>query len=373
MDETVTTPGTMHGVTTPEALDLVAAYGLGPERPIDVSPTRWPSLLEAMTRRNLTGLAVAALRTGTLKVTAEHAEELFERHRVAMVHALELERTLIVLGRRLEDAGVRLIVLKGPALAHTVYPDPSWRPFADLDLLVGANDWPLAKELLGAADFRRRLPEPRPGFDRRFGKAATHVNPDGIEVDLHRTLVLGPVGLWIDPDEMASYSTGFDLGGRRFERFDDTGLLLHACLHATLGWSPPFPIPRRDIGQILSVGRIDWDRFDGWVDRWHLRAVVQASFDGASERSGVNVPERAGAYGGIEPGRSDARVLRAYTTDRRRPAALAMSTLRAIPGVRSKITYAGGLFLPTRAFVRARGGKYLRRWSVPIRWLRGRG
>ena len=86
------------------------------------------------------------------------------------------------------------------------------------------------------------------------------------------------MGLWIEPTEMASHSAGFELGGRRFERLDDTGLLLNACVHATLGWSPPLPIPLRDIGQILSAGRIDWDRFDGWVDRWHLRAVVRSSF-----------------------------------------------------------------------------------------------
>ncbi len=336
-------------ISTPGILSFVTAYGLGPPGRVAVTSIRWPSLLEALTRWNLTGLAVAAARAGDLVITGPQEEELFARHRSAMIHVLELERTLLSLGRSLEAVGVRHTVLKGPALAHTMYPDPSWRPFSDLDLLVGVDDWPQAQELLAAAGFRRRLPEPRPGFDRRFGKAATHCNVEGLEVDLHRTLVLGPVGLWIAPGEMASHATRVELGGQTFERFDDTGLLLNACLHATLGWSPPLPIPLRDIGQILSMGLIDWDRFDDWVDRWQLRAVVRSSFAAAAGAFGQTLPERARAYEGIEPSPSEERVLRSYTTDRRRPASLAISTLRAIPGVRSKIAYAGGLLLPDRA------------------------
>jgi hypothetical protein len=371
--ENAVTAGRISSSTsTPALLRSVAAYGLGPDDPIEVLPARWPSLLEALTRRNLTGLAVAAARGGSLTITTEQEGALFDRHRSAMIHALELERTLHSLGRGLEAAGVRYTVLKGPAVAHTMYPDPSWRPFSDLDLLVGAGDWPFTQELLATAGFRRQLPEPRPGFDRRFGKAATYRNAEGIEVDLHRTLVLGPVGLWVDPGEMASHAESFELGDRRFQRFDDTGLLLHACLHATLGWSPPLPIPLRDVGQILAVGRIDWDRFDGWVDRWHLRAVVRSSFSAAAGAFRAALPERSRAYELLESSASEEQVLRSYTTDRRRPAALAISTLRAISGVRSRVTYAGGLLLPTREFVRARGGRYLRRWKVPIRWFKGR-
>jgi hypothetical protein len=359
-------------ISTPAILGSITAYGLGPDVATAVPPPRWPSVLEALTRRNLTGLAVAAARSGSLAISDEHEEELFDRHRSAMIHALELERTLYSFGRRLEAAGVRYTVLKGPGVAHTMYPDPSWRPFSDLDLLVGADDWPVTQAMLVKAGFLRRLPEPRSGFDRRFGKAATHRNAEGIEVDLHRTLVLGPVGLWVDPGEMAAHADSFEIGGHRFERFDDTGLLLHACLHATLGWSPPLPIPLRDVGQILTAGRIDWDRFDGWVDRWHLRSIVRSSFATAVAALGSTLPERASAYAQLEPSPAEERVLRSYTTDRRRPAALAISTLRAIPGARSKIVYAGGLIMPTREFIRVRGERYLRRWKVPFRWFRGR-
>ena len=40
--------------------------------------------------------------------------------------------------------------------------------------------------------FGRESAEPRPGFDRRFGKGVCLVRPDGVQVDLHRTLAAGP-------------------------------------------------------------------------------------------------------------------------------------------------------------------------------------
>ena len=98
----------------------------------------------------------------------------------------------------LEKAGIAHRVLKGHAWAHTVYPDPSWRAFGDVDLLVGTDDSDRAVEVLESTGVRRTLPEVRPGFDRRFGKDATLLSASGREVDLHRLLVAGPYGLWVD-------------------------------------------------------------------------------------------------------------------------------------------------------------------------------
>src|SRR5437879_3101885 len=84
----------------------------------------------------------------------------------------------------------------------------------------------------GELGFTRPRPEPRPGFSERFGKAATHRGVDGLELDLHRTLVVGPFGLWLEPDELFEHAILFHLWGRELRRLDDTALVLHACLNA---------------------------------------------------------------------------------------------------------------------------------------------
>ena len=87
-----------------------------------------------------------------------------------------------------------------------------------------------------------------PGSTSRFGKASVHTHPDDdIEVDLHRTLVVGPFGLWIRPEELLERREPFLLAGQKLSRLDDTGMLLNVAMHASLGWSPPRLVPLRDV------------------------------------------------------------------------------------------------------------------------------
>ncbi len=242
-----------------DALREIAMFGVpdgGQAAPFTVADDRWLDLWNGLRNERLGGLAVAALDAGALELPEERREQLIRRHREDMVRCLALEQTLLGLSDEFDDAGVEFIVLKGPALAHTMYPDPSWRPFNDIDLLVRTRDWREACQVLEAGGCVRRLPEPRPGFDVRFGKAAVHVTPEGHEIDLHRTLVVGPYGLWMEPDELFNRTVGFRLADRSLRRLDDKGLLLHACVHAALGQRAPFAQQLRDVRQAEAVGSI---------------------------------------------------------------------------------------------------------------------
>lgn len=54
--------------------------------------------------------------------------------------SLRLGRQIQVLTRALEEAKIPVLLLKGPALARTVYPDPALRHSSDIDLLVKPED-----------------------------------------------------------------------------------------------------------------------------------------------------------------------------------------------------------------------------------------
>jgi hypothetical protein len=353
----------------------VAAFGLHPDNheTVSISQEDWPLLLATMHNQRLTGFAVAAAEDGSLDLLSGQAEELLARQRDAMLQVLALERHLVTLSAALEKAGVQMILLKGSALAHTVYPDPSWRPFADLDFLVRGRDWQQATEVLADQGFRRTLPEPRAGFDVRFGKAAELIGDDGLTIDLHRTLVVGPFGLWIDLDELFRGTAPLSVGGRVLRRLDDASLFLHACMHASLGWWPPLLMPVRDVAQVSSSARVDWDVVAERTQRWRLAGVVRLAFKTAQETLGASVPPEARAVMAIQPRRKEVRALTAYTTNRRQRGGTATSTLRAIPGIRAKAAYVRALLFPNRQFLSARQrtarGSYLRRLAVPIRWL----
>ena len=379
------TPGSALTSRSNEPLALarrIAAFGLpghdGEAPPIRVPAESSDGLRACLHAQRLTGIATAGVEAGWLRLSEKHeTEELLRSHRQAMLWALALERQLLVLASAFDETAIETVVLKGTATAHAFYPDPSWRSFADLDLLVRTRDWRRACALLTELGFRRELPEPRPGFDERFGKAATHVGRDGVRVDLHRTLVIGPFGLWLDPDDLFERTVRFGLGGRSLLRLDDTSSLLHACMHASLGSRPPLLVPLRDVLQIAWRGDVDWEALAELVRRWKLRAVIRHAFGEASAQLQAGLPEVAGRLIEMEPDARERRALEAYTTTRRRRGGTALSAIQAIPGLRGKISYVRALLVPDPEFLDVRedgrAHHYLHRWAIPIRWLGGKG
>jgi hypothetical protein len=355
----------------------VSAFGLpGAESTgaLFVDEERWPTTLASLRSDRITGLAVACLEAAGLQLSGEQTAALLKAHRELMLGSLAVERCLLEVAPSFEEAGIEFVVMKGPALAHTVYPDPSWRFFGDLDLLVRTADWRQACAVLEDLGLKRDLPEPRHGFDERFGKACVYRRPSGPEIDLHRTLVVGPFGLWIETDRLFESTSDFRLGNRTLRRLDDTSLLLHACVHASLGWWPPLTVPVRDVAQVAHFAHVDWDALAERSARWRLRAVVGHALHYASETLAVPLPPRASAMMIGSTNRRERRALRTYITDRRALGGTAMSTLLAISGIRAKFAYIRALLLPDREFLTARGRtSYLGRWRVALRWLRGRG
>jgi hypothetical protein len=342
--------------------------------PAAVQDDDWRSFIAWLVARKLTGLGLAACQLGHLQLTEEQSTELLDSHRSAMVHALVLERLLLDLANAFDQTGIEIVVLKGPAFAHTAYPDPSWRSYGDLDVLVATSNWARSCELLSELGYRRRFPEPRPGFSERFGRTAAHVNGAGYEVDLHRTPAAGPFVFWLDPGELFEHTSSFTIGDVRLNRLTDTVALLHACMHATFGFRPPLPVPLRDIAQIATASRVDWDLAQELARRWKLRAVVEYALHAASETLCIDPLPGWDASAADRPSRKERRALEAFTTERRNHGGSARAALGAIPGLRAKVAYARALLLPSRDFLAFRLGSdasYLRRWRTPLRWLSG--
>jgi hypothetical protein len=138
------------------------------------------------------------------------------------------------------EASIPTCVLKGVALAHLVYPDPSYRVFGDVYLLVPSAMFASAIAVLhremGTA---RCVPELRPGFDERFGKEALMRSVNGLELDVHRMFVEGAWGLTMDLDDLFSPSRRFVLAGQELDALPMPQQFLHACYAAAIGDWPP--------------------------------------------------------------------------------------------------------------------------------------
>jgi signal peptidase len=85
-------------------------------------------------------------------------EEIMHRMRkpflMSRARALQMEKQLSEIINAFHKEGVQVLVLKGPALALTVYPDPAMRASSDLDLLVLPTQMAQARAILEHLDYK---------------------------------------------------------------------------------------------------------------------------------------------------------------------------------------------------------------------------
>ena len=203
-----------------------------------------------------------------------------------MALAVRIDDVVRRLARAFQLADVPMRVLKGPASARLDYIEPSLRSYGDADLLVPTCRHARAIEVLEAEGFGRRTPELTPGFDRRFAKAVTFTSEDGLEVDLHRTLVYGPFAVGIAEADLWCPGTEVDFGGTTVEALDTDRRFVHACIHAAGGGRVRFT-PLRDIVVIGSA--VDPDAVLALASRWRVEPLLARAASLVRSHLGVDV------------------------------------------------------------------------------------
>jgi hypothetical protein len=149
----------------------------------------------------------------------------------ATAHCLEVDRITAEVLEAFRDAGIRAILLKGPAVATWLYADGAPRPYGDSDLLISAAQLPVAEELLAQLGFEQYLDDrDTPGW-----KQAGHHwqrSRDGADVDLHTSLVGAHVsrdGLW---ERLTRDTATMRVGGTTAEVLALPGRAFHVAIHA---------------------------------------------------------------------------------------------------------------------------------------------
>jgi hypothetical protein len=342
-----------------DAASRIAAFGLPSQHRLPestLSRQAFASLLEECERQRVLGLLASAVRESALPVDDAQHDDLERLFQAWLAHDVRLERLLFDAVAALGNASIPVRVLKGAALAHTAYPDPAYRVFGDIDLLVPTSAFSRAvmilSDELGAA---REIPELRPGFDERFGKEVLLRNLCDLELDLHRTFVEGALGLTVDVDALFSDSRRFVLAGHELETLSASHQFIHACYAATLGDWPPRLGALRDVAQqMLCVAAPPRDEVLETARRWRAEAVVAHA---------VTTACRALALVDSAPIVQWAHTYRAAPMDRfllsahrggGRAYTRHVAALIVIPGVRSKLAYLRAITFPQRAYLEAR-------------------
>jgi hypothetical protein len=338
----------------------VAAWGLPtslrlPDRPLD--DEAFATLLRECEQHRLVGLLGAAARAGAVPLADSQrglVEQCWQRW---LAHALRIERLTLEATACLERAGLEARVLKGVALAHQAYPDPSWRVVGDADLLVRGEQLGVAVDaLIVGLGLERDTPELRPGFDARFGKEVLLRSAGNLELDLHRTLVEGALGLTIRLDDLFLAPGHVVIGGRRLPTLGDAARLLHACYAAAFGDWPPRLASLRDVSQLLGTP-------DGpptaevlaMARAWRSEAVVALAVTEARDAFAAAPDDSLTRWAAAWRSSRLDRLLVAAQRGPARASTRHLAALLVVPGVEPRLAYLRAVAFPQREYLAWRG------------------
>lgn len=182
----------------------------------------------------------------------------------------------------LRAAGIRPILLKGPAIARWLYADGDARSYRDLDLMVGPRQLHRTETVLMTMGFQEPL-----ATDRMIMHARIWVRPaDGAAVDLHRTLhcaeYASAARVWA---AVAGDTESIPVGGVDVEIPGAAVRVLHVALHAS-------PAEKRSSQALADLARAI-ERVD--PETWRAAAAVsrRLGVEGAMAQHLRQTPEGA--------------------------------------------------------------------------------
>jgi Uncharacterised nucleotidyltransferase len=340
-------------------LNRIAAVGIGDGTPTsiaDIGDVEWADLLMAISRARLTGLTLEAIAQGELITSESQRDELSQVHQHRMVRAMQLDHEMLRVCGILQSSGIEYRLLKGCAHAYLLYPDPGMRPYVDVDVMVRGDRFADAITALATVGIERRLPELRPGFDRRFGKGATLHAPSGTEVDLHRTLAAGSYAMTIDANHFFEGEHRFTVAGQALTALTREDRFLHTCFHTSCGNQRPWHVPLRDVVNAVLDPQLDIDQALRTAEQWQAREVIARAVRRAwTELQPAESPAVVAWARSYTPSKHELHMMRGYEGDDRTWARQARIAIRDVRGLRAKGQYLAAILAPSPAAVAARG------------------
>ncbi|MBI4536559.1 MAG: nucleotidyltransferase family protein [candidate division NC10 bacterium] len=232
----------------------------------------WPALLRESRANRLTPFVYAGLTRGLAKTSGVPAECLREARRETLragIRLSRLEQACVEVVDHATGAGIPLLVLKGVALAATVYPPGIPRPMDDIDLLVRENDRDGLAEILRTRGYRNDL-----RGEEDFFPPSREFSLDVHTAPMNVTRIPARRALWpVSFAELWGRHRTFRLVGTPIQTLGPLDTAIHLAVHAVhhhglagslwmadlLQCMEKWPLPANDLAAMpASVRRSLW-------------------------------------------------------------------------------------------------------------------
>lgn len=281
--------------------------------------------------------------------------------------------------RAFAEAHIPVLVLKGAALAETVYSSIAVRPMADLDLLVHRRDAGRALAALAAIGFAPDRVERRGGADTAF-ECESIVYKTGVittPVELHWSLFDSPYYQYALPmDWFWGTAEPVRLADTRALMLGPEAQVLHLCGHLRLHHSGDELLWLHDIAQLVTAwgARIDWSVVLDRARRFDLVISLRDVLGRAAVDWGTPIPSAVlDKLQAMAPSRREERVVRWLSEPNRSVARRLWVDLATMPSWPRRVAFAWNNLVPSVAYMRQRYAirhPLLVPFYYPYRWLR---
>jgi putative nucleotidyltransferase-like protein len=228
------------------------------------SPLRWEFIGRLAEREKLLPVLWKAIQPYAKEIPDEFVAAVRRQASVTEFRMLMTETVLRRIVEQLAAQGARVMLLKGAALATTIYSSFAERPMGDLDILVAPSDAQRAWKQMRAVGWTLEL-----SGGAEFHDSHHHLpgllDPGGLSVvlEIHRTMLPRTGPFILDETDLWRDARTVRLGTSEAWVLSDQHQLLHLCVH--FAWShmliEGLGRTARDVATLLAAGSVSWPEF----------------------------------------------------------------------------------------------------------------
>jgi hypothetical protein len=279
------------------ALLACAAPGGNAQRLANLIPniSSWPVLLERAEYHGVAQLLAECMTNlDNAFVPSEIRAKLRELQRAHIASALRFTAELFRLLLCFAEAGIEVLVTKGPALAVRCYGDPGMRPYSDIDLVVREMDIRRATQAMLDLGYQPRIPLTAIDAKKMPGEYAFRKLETDLLIEFHteQTFRYHPRRLQIEKlFERRAFVT---IDGRNVPALSLEDELVLICVHGAkhfwerLKWVA-------DVAALISRQAPDWDRAQAIAREDGAERMLRLGLRLASDLLGAELPGHVNA------------------------------------------------------------------------------
>jgi len=240
----------------------------------------WDYTLETATNHHVVPLLYYSFqKVSSDLIPSDVIKKLQQKYTITLAKNILAVKELKSVLKSFLESGIEVILLKGVALADTVYPDIALRPFNDVDILVRKEDINKARLKLSQLGYKLELSEYRPGFAERFWYVADYTG-ENLYIDLHWHIIRHSYSKYAPITHFWDSAVPIYLDDLKIKVLSPENLLISLCFHA-LKHHYSSLLYFVDIAEVINYYNklIDWNVFIENIRQYKIYSLVRYVLD----------------------------------------------------------------------------------------------